>query len=129
MVADNLRLACGHRMHGACLADWLKSHQTCPICRATTRPILTPALLTAHISDMQIELDREAAATRRSLHDNLARKASKFEAKQRALRAIHELDAQIMRATNERELALKRKTSYKELDNGRNNSNSRTRTV
>lgn len=25
--------SCDHRFHGKCLSDWLKSHNTCPLCR------------------------------------------------------------------------------------------------
>jgi hypothetical protein len=31
---DTTLLACGHRFHTACIAPWLGTHDSCPVCRA-----------------------------------------------------------------------------------------------
>jgi hypothetical protein len=32
-------LQCGHKFHGTCVSTWLRSHQTCPVCRFGVIPI------------------------------------------------------------------------------------------
>ena len=43
-------LACGHRMHGACLRGWLrgKAAATCPLCKAVTGRACSILTHTAH---------------------------------------------------------------------------------
>jgi hypothetical protein len=33
-------LPCGHKFHGTCVSMWLRSNQTCPVCRLSVIPVL-----------------------------------------------------------------------------------------
>lgn len=40
--SDATRMPCGHYHHTACLTKWLRSHNTCPVCRSTVEADESP---------------------------------------------------------------------------------------
>ena len=37
---SDVHLSCGHQFHGQCIADWLWTKQSCPMCR--NEPVVIP---------------------------------------------------------------------------------------
>ena len=42
LEGEAMQMPCGHHFHDACLTKWLRSHNTCPVCRATIEASDTP---------------------------------------------------------------------------------------
>lgn len=39
--AEAKEMPCGHRFHGECIAEWLRTKDSCPVCRAVLEPTTT----------------------------------------------------------------------------------------
>jgi hypothetical protein len=39
--AEAKEMPCGHRFHGECIAEWLRTKDSCPVCRAALEPTTT----------------------------------------------------------------------------------------
>lgn len=72
-------LSCGHHFHGQCIADWLWTKQSCPICRNEPNNVCEDSNSDSEESEYDVDLfmeQQERIKTRRRILNNILRRKS-----------------------------------------------------